>query len=85
MGLDIYLYTREQMHANQLCDAASEALYGRADYGSLSTEERIRRSWILTDPACSALALADAQVWATLWLARVTQRAATGAWGDPNA
>lgn len=36
----------------------------------------IARSWELTDPACQALALADAQVWATLHLAEVTQRVA---------
>lgn len=31
----------------------------------------LRRSWELDDPACQSLALADAQVWATLHLARV--------------
>ena len=32
--------------------------------------DSISRSWAHTDPACAALALADAQVWATLHLAR---------------
>ncbi len=32
----------------------------------------LRRSWELEDPACKALALQDAQVWATLHLARKT-------------
>jgi hypothetical protein len=32
----------------------------------------VARSWRLSDPACQALALADAQVWATLQLAEVT-------------
>ncbi|MBI2797854.1 hypothetical protein HYX70_00960 [Candidatus Saccharibacteria bacterium] len=32
----------------------------------------IVRSWELDDKECQALALADAQVWATLHLARVT-------------
>lgn len=32
----------------------------------------IVRSWEKDDPACQALALADAQVWATLQVARVT-------------
>lgn len=32
----------------------------------------LRRSWELTDPSCQALALRDAQVWATLHLARIT-------------
>lgn len=36
----------------------------------------IARSWELTDQACQALALADAQVWATLHLAEITQRIA---------
>lgn len=34
----------------------------------------LRRSWQLTDPSCQALALADAQVYATLHLARMTMR-----------
>lgn len=38
--------------------------------------EGLARSWDLTDPACQALALADAQVWATLHLAEITQRVA---------
>ncbi len=33
----------------------------------------VKRSWELGDPICQALALQDAQVWATLHLAR-TQR-----------
>lgn len=36
----------------------------------------LRRSWLLDDRECQALALADAQVWATLHLARVTKRIA---------
>ncbi len=35
----------------------------------------IVRSWTLNDPECQALALADAQAWATLHLARVTKEA----------
>lgn len=35
----------------------------------------IQRSWDLDDKECMALALADAQVWATMHLARVTERA----------
>lgn len=38
----------------------------------------IQRSWELEDKECQALALADAQVWATLHLARVTQGATEG-------
>jgi len=34
----------------------------------------IQRSWEHEDPTCQALALADAQVWATLHLARQTMR-----------
>jgi hypothetical protein len=32
--------------------------------------DAIKRSWELDDPTCQALALADAQAWATLHLAR---------------
>jgi hypothetical protein len=39
--------------------------------------DAVRRSWELVDPVCQGLALADAQVWATLHLARV--QAATDA------
>jgi hypothetical protein len=35
--------------------------------------DAVRRSWKLKDKKCQALALADAQVWATLHLARVMQ------------
>ena len=35
--------------------------------------DSIVRSWELDDPVCQALALADAQVWATLHLARATR------------
>lgn len=35
--------------------------------------DAVQRSWELSDKGCQALALADAQVWATLHLARVTQ------------
>ena len=34
--------------------------------------DALQRSWELDDRECQALALADAQVWATLHLARVT-------------
>ena len=34
----------------------------------------IKRSWEVDNPSCSSLALADAQVWATLHLARVTRQ-----------
>ncbi|MBW3538322.1 hypothetical protein KY386_02410 [Candidatus Parcubacteria bacterium] len=37
--------------------------------------DAIQRSWELDDKECMALALADAQVWATLHLARVTAAA----------
>lgn len=33
----------------------------------------VARSWILDDPVCQALALQDAQVWATLHHARVVK------------
>lgn len=46
------------------------------DHGILDYEDRaidgVIRSWLLDDRECQALALADAQVWATLHLARVT-------------
>ncbi len=32
----------------------------------------LKRSWELEDPTCCALALQDAQIWATLHLARKT-------------
>ncbi len=32
----------------------------------------LKRSWEMDDPVCQALALQDAQVWATLHLARKT-------------
>lgn len=43
-----------------------------ADYEQ-NAIDAVVRSWENADPACQALALADAQVWATLQLARVTK------------
>jgi hypothetical protein len=40
MGLDVYLYTREQREANDLHNRASSAYYGRPDYDSLTEEQR---------------------------------------------
>jgi hypothetical protein len=44
MGLDIYLYTREQFEANERHDLASNAFYEWDDYDSLSDDERNRLS-----------------------------------------
>jgi hypothetical protein len=40
MGLDVYLYTREQGAANDAHNAASNAFYERPDYDSLTKEQR---------------------------------------------
>lgn len=40
MGLDIYLYTEAQQEANDEYERASNALYDRADYESLSLEDK---------------------------------------------
>lgn len=40
MGLDIYLYTRELAAQNDVHDRASEALYERPDYESLTGDEK---------------------------------------------
>lgn len=60
--------------------AAIRALIEDGSTRGLQAQERalegVARSWELTDPACQALALADAQVWATLHLAEITQRVA---------
>ncbi|HSX14820.1 MAG TPA: hypothetical protein VLE72_02825 [Candidatus Saccharimonadales bacterium] len=45
------------------------------DYEAMALES-LQRSWELDDKECMALALADANAWATLHLARVTRRAA---------
>lgn len=47
-----------------------------ADYEQ-NAIDAVVRSWMLDDPQCQALALADAQVWATLHLARMTSFLAT--------
>lgn len=44
------------------------------DYEQMALDG-LQRSWELTDPVCQGLALADAQVWATLHLARETKQA----------
>lgn len=44
MGLDIYLYTKEQHEANQKHAVANEAFYGREDYDDLTEEQRTELS-----------------------------------------
>lgn len=47
--------------------------YGKSLDYEQEAIDGVRRSWEHDDPVCQQLALADAQVWATLHLARVTQ------------
>lgn len=59
--MDDYLHSKRIREQGKKLDYESEALAGLA------------RSWDLVDPQSQAMALADAQVWATLHLARMTQ------------
>mgnify|MGYP000496965668 CR=1 FL=1 len=54
-----------QHHANRIATEGKSIDYEQEALNSL------QRSWELDDKACQALALADAQVWATLHLARI--------------
>lgn len=68
---------RERTFAPEYARKAEEIRLLTPDTGAHANAlDGIARSWELTDPACQALALADAQVWATLHLAEITQRIA---------
>ena len=58
-------------HADQASIIANEGKSLDYEQEALNS---LRRSWELTDKNCMALALADAQVWATLHLARMTEK-----------
>lgn len=66
---DAERYARHQHQAIRIQQRGKTLDYEQEALDSLA------RSWRLEDPSCAALALADAQVWATLHLAYVTKEA----------